>query len=342
MKRIAFIVLTTTGGLLVAAVLAEIALRFVDLGRREPVVRYTIRRNSPLFSPELDASSPLFYTYAGIRVEGERLSIRYPGRKTTRVVSLAKPPDTFRITAVGDSLTEEWGITGYANYTDFLEALLNDHRSGKTAEVLPIGVGGYNTWQERHFFERDLMRLETDVLLLQYCANDGDVMRIHPRAPGAPVPAYEWPSHAIVGERFGRPDYSVASIGPVHSRLLWLIGRWCSSFPGLDGYRQVAGNHEQREALIWFRDLAAARKIPLLVVIFPLLDDTYAQPEGRYIRKLLASLGIDCLDVLPALKERGSLAALARDVYHPTNEGHRIVARAVFQRLKDSGLLPPR
>jgi hypothetical protein len=156
------------------------------------------------------------------------------------------------------------------------------------------------------------------------------------------VPAYEWPSHAIVGERFGRPDYSTSAIGPVHSRLLWLIGRRRSSFPGLDGYRQVAGNGEQREALIWFRDLAAARKIPLLVVIFPLLDDRYPQPESRYIQKLLASLGIAHLDVLPALKKHGSLATLARDVYHPTNEGHRIVAGAIFRRLQDSGLLPPR
>jgi len=342
MKRITFIVLTTTGGLLVAAVLAEIALRFIGLGSREPIVSYTIRRSSPLFSPELDASSPLFYTYAGIRVEGERLSISYPGRKTDRVVALARPPGTFRIAAVGDSLTEEWGIPGYANYTDFLEKRLNEHLSGKTAEVLPLGVGGYNTWQERHFFERYLTRLETDVLLLQYCANDGDVMRLHPREPGAPVPAYEWPSHAIVGERFGRPDYSTSAIGPVHSRLLWLIGRRRTSFPGLDGYRQVAGNGEQREALIWFRELAAVRKIPLLVVIFPLLDDRYPQPESRYIQKLLASLGIDHCDVLPALKEHGSLAALARDVYHPTNEGHRIVAGAIFRRLQDSGLLPPR
>jgi hypothetical protein len=82
--------------------------------------------------------------------------------------------------------------------------------------------------------------------------------------------------------------------------------------------------------------------MPLLVVIFPLLDDTYAQPESRYIRSLLARLGIDHLDVLPALKEHGSLATLARDVYHPTNEGHRIVAGAIFRRLEDSGLLPPR
>jgi lysophospholipase L1-like esterase len=340
MKRITMMAFTAAGGLLLGAAIAEIALRLVKLDSEEAVLHYTIQRNSPLFSPVLDASSPLFYTYDGIRVDGGRLAISYPGRRTRRVVPLAKPPNTFRITAVGDSLTEHWDLPGYTNYTDFLEEALGRGLPGRTVEVLPIGIGGYNTWQERHYFERYLSRLETDMLLLQYCANDADVMRLRPRAPGSPVPGNEWPSHEIVGERFGRPDYSGSAIGPFHSRLLWLIRRQLSSFPGLVGYRQVAGNTEQRDALVWFRDLAAARKIPLLVVVFPLLDDAYAQPESRYIRSLLENLGIDCVDVLPALKEHGPLAELARDVYHPTNEGHRFVALAILDHLRKTGLLP--
>ncbi|MBN2489652.1 MAG: SGNH/GDSL hydrolase family protein [Planctomycetes bacterium] len=342
MKRIVLIVLTAAGGLLAGVVLAEIALRFVRLDSTAPVVRYTIQRNSPLFSPALDATSPLFYGYAGIQVDGERLVIAYPGRRLQRVVSLAKPPGTFRIAAVGDSLTEHWDAPGYANYTDFLEEFLQPRVPGGAGEVLPLGVGGYNTWQERHFFERHLARLEMDVWLLQYCANDADVMTLRAREPGERVASNEWPSHEILGARFGRPDFSRATIGPIPSRLLWLVRRQFSSFPGLDGYHQVAGNDEQRAALVWFRGAAAARKIPLLVVIFPLLDDGYAQPESRYIARLLAELGIDHCDVLPALQQHGPLKALARDVYHPSNAGHRIVARAILDALDRRGLLPAR
>lgn len=337
MKRITLII----GSLLLGAVAAEIALRFIGLENEEPVVRYTIQRNSSLFSPALDASTSLFYTYAGIQVDGEHLTIRYPVRQS-RIVPLVKPQATIRIAAIGDSLTEQWDLPGYANYTNFLEELLRERVPGGNHEVLPLGIGGYNTWQQRHFFERYLSRLETDVLLLQYCANDGDVMTLRPREPGAPVPTDEWPSYEIAGERFGRPDYAVSAIGPVHSRLLWLISHRLSSPQALHGYHQVAGNEQQRNAFIWFRNLAAARGIPLLVVIFPLLDDSYPQPESRYIKHLLSNLGIDHFDVLPALLESGPLALLARDLYHPTNEGHRLVARAILDYLVKVNLVRTR
>jgi len=324
--------LLIAGSLLLGAVAAEIALRFINLESETPVVRYTIQRNSGLFSTTLDDTSPLFYTYAGIQVHGERISIRYPDRQS-RIVRLVKPEGTFRIAAVGDSLTELWDLPGYANYATCLEELLDEQEPGKDHEVLPLGVGGYNTWQQRHFFERHLSRLEMDVLLLQYCANDGDVMTLRPREPGAPVPGNEWPLFEIAGARFGRPDYSVSSIGPVRSRLLWLIRHGFSSCPALYGYHQVAGNGQQRNALVWFRDLAAARRIPLLVVIFPLLDDAYPQPESRYIKGLLSDLHIEYIDVLPAMKKGGPLTRLARDLYHPTNEGHCIAARAILDHL---------
>ena len=341
MKRIALIAVTLAAGSLLGIVLAELALWLFGVPARNPVVRYTIQRNSPLFSPALDASSPLFYTYAGIRVEGDSLAIHYPDRGP-RIVPLARPPGTFRIVAVGDSLTEQWDCPGYANYTSYLEELLLERSASPRFEVLPLGIGGYNTWQERHFFERYLNRLETDLLLLQYCANDGDVMSLRARKPGAMVPDNEWPSFEIVGERFGRPDFARGAIGPFHSRLLWLLRHGLGPSDALHGYSQVKGNEEQREALIWFRDRAAARKIPMLVVIFPLLDDGYAQPESRYIEALLTELGIDYLDAYPTLARHGPLARLARDLYHPTNEGHRHVARAILDRLEKKSLLPRR
>lgn len=329
------------GGLLLGGVLAELALRAFGYGAAGPVVRYTIQRASSRFSARLDPASPLFYTHAGIRVEEDRLSIAYPGRPR-RVVPLARTPGVLRIAALGDSLTEHWDFPGYVNYTDFLEQRLVDRRGEGRAEVIPLGVGGYTTWQQRHFFERFLSGLEADVLLLQYCPNDGDVMGLRPRPPLTPAPANEWPSHEIVGERFGRPDYSMAALGPVHSRLLWLLRFGLASRPALHGYRQVAGNDEQERALVWLRDLAAARGTPLLVAVFPLLDGAYPQSESAYIRKLLARLEIDHVDIRPALEARGTLASFARDLYHPTTEGYRIAAGAIFDHLVASGLVPAR
>ena len=232
MKRIMFAVCTILGGLLLGGGLAELAVRISGAGAEGPVVEYVVERHSSLFSPRLDPSDPLFYTFDGIRAERDRLAIAYPDHRF-RDFAWVPEPGTYRIAAVGDSLTEQWGIPGYANYTNFLEDLLKERVGTGRAEVLPLGVGGYTTWQERQLFERCLLRLEANLLLLQYCPNDGDVMRLRPRPPGAAVPAKAWPAYEIVGERFGRPDYARSAIGPLHSRLLWLLRYGRSSAPAL-------------------------------------------------------------------------------------------------------------
>ena len=63
---------------------------------------------------------------------------------------LSKPPNTYRIAALGDSFTYGGGITSGETYVKQLESMLNDRlgEHGVRYEVLNAGVPGFNTQQE--------------------------------------------------------------------------------------------------------------------------------------------------------------------------------------------------
>ena len=337
-KRRLFIVFAVVAGLLIAVLIAEIGMRLFFAPTR--IVRYTIQRNSGYFSPTLNADSPLFYTYRGIETNGTfAMAVHYPDNRVRRF-AFRKPTSTFRVVAVGDSLTEEWNLPGFSNYTDFLNAALESELPGRKIEVLPLGIGGYNTWQEMHFYRQGCERLQTDVLLLQCCANDADVMSLQKRNPTKPCPNNEWPEYEIVGTRIGRPDFSRGGAGFLHSGLLWLLSHRSSTSQTLSGCVQLPGNDEQRTALLWFRDMARKSRIPFFVIVFPLFDDGNSQAELAHVRGMLDEIGMEYLDLLPELRERGPLSAMGRDLYHPNDEGHRCAAEAILRFLKRRELLP--
>ena len=164
------------GGRVFALLAAEIAARIFFPPRT--TIRYTIQRNSGYFSPTLNPDSPLYYTFSGFETDGKgSLAVHYPDNRL-RKFSFRKPADTFRVVAVGDSLTEEWNLPGFVNYTDFLRSAVAKELPGRKVEVLPLGVGGYNTWQEMHFYRDGWRQIQTDVLLLECCSNDADVMSL--------------------------------------------------------------------------------------------------------------------------------------------------------------------
>jgi lysophospholipase L1-like esterase len=325
-------------GALCAVLTAEIAVRIFFAPKR--IIRYTIQRNSAYFSPTLNADSPLFYTYRGIETDKTNyVAVHYPDGRLQKF-SFRKPAGTFRVVAVGDSLTEEWNIPGFTNYTDFLRTALERELPGWKIEVLPLGVGGYNTWQEMHFYRESFERLQTDVLILQYCGNDGDVMSLKKRNSSLPCPDNEWPEYEIVGTRIGRPDFSRTGFGFLHSRLLWLLNNRSSVAQTLDRCVQLPGSDEQRTALRWFRDMSRSSRIPFFVVVFPFFDDGNSQAELTYAKGLLDETKVEYLDLLPEFRERGPLSTMGRDLYHPNSEGHRTAAEAILRFLKRQGLLP--
>src|SRR5262249_37545657 len=93
-----------------------------------------------------------------------------------------KPPQTFRILCLGDSVTLGPGVAEEAIYPSRLGALLAD---GNT-EVVAAGVGGWNTVEEERFLAANFPRLDPDLVVLLYVINGSDPIEPWRRAAQLP------------------------------------------------------------------------------------------------------------------------------------------------------------
>jgi lysophospholipase L1-like esterase len=84
----------------------------------------------------------------------------------------AKPAGELRILALGDSVTQGFGVTYAETFSAALERLLPqvDH-SHASFQVINAGVHGYSTYQERGVLARNL-DLDPDLVLVDFVMND--------------------------------------------------------------------------------------------------------------------------------------------------------------------------
>ncbi|HXM05286.1 MAG TPA: SGNH/GDSL hydrolase family protein [Chthoniobacterales bacterium] len=84
--------------------------------------------------------------------------------------TLAKPPGTFRIAMLGDSVVEGVHVQPDEVVNIQLEKILRAH--GYNAEVLNFGVEGIGTTQELLMYEKKVRQFHPDLVLLTFTSND--------------------------------------------------------------------------------------------------------------------------------------------------------------------------
>jgi hypothetical protein len=96
-----------------------------------------------------------------------------------RDYTLAKPPRTFRIVVIGDSVTfgmcnQHESVPLERTFVKRMEAQLNasPHPGVDAVEVLNLGVPGYDTLNEAAFFRRKGAPLSPDLVVVGYVLND--------------------------------------------------------------------------------------------------------------------------------------------------------------------------
>lgn len=196
-----------------AAVLAAImAVALVELWVR---VQWDERRGTPGFyvsdavlGQRLGAGYDGWF--AGVPVKINDLGFRDP-----RNYSLAKPPGTFRILVLGDSVTFGHGALYETTYPYLLEQRLKNWRADINWQVWNLGVPGYNTADELAYLKEVGGRYNPDMVVVGFFPND--------LSPGLPTrsPGYLRRAASAVRRQLQRNLYSYE----LYRRALFTV-RW--------------------------------------------------------------------------------------------------------------------
>jgi lysophospholipase L1-like esterase len=124
----------------------------IDMFAYDPLVGYV---NKPNFSSFCFGNIPVRTNNQGFRC--------------THPISVAKNAGVTRIFGVGDSIIWGMGVKQEDSIMGLLDQKLN---RDKPCEVINAGVIGYSTYQEVLFFEKFILPLKPDIVIINYCIND--------------------------------------------------------------------------------------------------------------------------------------------------------------------------
>lgn len=255
---------------------------------------------------------------------------------------LVKPPGLRRALVLGDSFT--WGarIEFDDAYPRRLERGLARHR-GESWEVISLARSGMNTVEEGEQLASEGLAYDPDVVVLGYCLNDSeDENAAEVRR------ARDW--EEMRKERRSGSDglWDRSALFRLLKRRVWAtvenrrrIAAYRSMYvPDYPGW--IAG----QKALRTMAELCRARKVPFLVMIFPLfgnaLDEGYPfSAIHAAVARAAAEAGAGVVDLLPAYRglKWELLVVDGPNDEHPNEIAHRIAADVLLSALDDA--LPP-
>jgi lysophospholipase L1-like esterase len=271
-------------------------------------------------------------------------------------IATPKPPGTFRIVVIGDSVTMGWGVGDGETYPAQLESLLRARFPGRRLEVANLGVGGYDTRQEVTLLERNVERLQPDVVLVGFYSNDvpDSLDDKQAAAPSGTRIAAKNPREGQLLQmnrpptgwsRLLRKSRVAYTLGRLYNRLAgrgeWGMSRFSMELDILQGRESADLDRAWRkvdEQLRHLRTMSAANGFSVGIVVLPCKEQVLGQyPSARYqtrIRSLAEPLEFFVIDPLPSLTARKSQTEalfIPYDRNHPSAIGHRIIAEAIFQ-----------
>ncbi len=286
-----------------------------------------------------------------------------------REVTARPRPGTHRIVVLGDSITFAEELDVEHRFTELLQARFE--AEGQPVEVLNLGVGGYDTLNEVAFFEQTGVALDPDLVVVAFCINDlgvhstnllmvqllerhGAIIR---RSRLAQLLAFglDRVSLRVNFEALNRDDVFretyASRILPVDDDrklrpLMRSLRRDLESAPDrrrtefLRWYTSAAKVGRFRYALERLRRLSREAGFRVLVTIVPYLreGEQFAAFEIVYkiVRHEARRVGFEVLNLHQPFRSYGLFRLRPGDggILHPNAEGHRLMARELFERLR--------
>lgn len=260
-----------------------------------------------------------------------------------------KQPGELRILVVGDSVTLGEFVAEQDTFCAQLENLLKPSVPG--ARVLNAGVTGLDLFSEVNLLAETGLAAEPDLVILASYLNDWiSVEHLRPlrgvlRHSAFAVKLHESLERNRIVANLARYRDTLASTKP--APVPWTMdGPWLTDralfepirLSGLFdwGYAWEPDAWERiRPEYVRARELAAEHRVPLAVVLFPVMFQvraTWNDPAPqRLFGGLMRSLGMAHHDVLPALREQARTEpGLYYDHCHLTEAGHAAAAHAML------------
>lgn len=249
------------------------------------------------------------------KLMGELVKINSYGLRD-REYDLKRAPETFRIAVLGDSLTFGWGVKKEHTFEEILEIKLND-KSKENIELINFAAGNYNTEQQVNVFLEKGIQFNPNKVVVFYFLNDAEIT---PKKSNL----------EFLGHSYG--------VTFIWSRLNAILAKYSSgknsTYKGFYSslYRDnFSGFIAMKAAFKTLRDTCESKGIELQTILLPELHDLKNYPfksEYDKVKKVLADLGIDYLDLSPYFKNEENPIKLwvALDDAHPNATAHKMIA----------------
>ena len=234
-----------------------------------------------------------------------------------------------RVLVLGDSYTFGWGVTDAEPYPQRTEALLRD--DGIAAEVINVGVPGYNTEQEAALFGELLPRYQPDMVVVGYVMNDAEPQM---NVPQPPAITYRY-ARSWVWE-----DSRELFMRRVLKRAGWISTN--KSLPAVDytrGFEERSPKWRESKAALARIALACNQAgIPLLVMILPdftqQFDASYAEAGiHRAVAAWGKDLRIETADLMTVFEGQDHQQFWLPADGHPNARAHDVVAGVLRDRI---------
>jgi lysophospholipase L1-like esterase len=346
------IALLLGGALAVTA--AEVGLRVFDPDGRFYLEEHLRYRNEaldyawstrPLAEVDLDGTlyrhkPDLDLDLGSFTLRTNALGLRGPA------IERQKPPGTFRVLILGDSVAFGWGVDDDVTFVRrFEREVLAKNAPERRCEVVNTGHPMYDTSQELALLRDEGLALQPDAVLLVYVVNDVE-------------PTRDVVEQSLLG-RAPDPSEAVAVPGDAWT---WLADRCEPLLPALGTFLRLRSDEAERlrrslppgatyaperfgkgprgwarsrQALVAIRDLCRAAGVPLLV-----LDHTF--PAIGSLPAFCREHGIDCAPFAFTEAELQSGIVNSRLDTHANAKGHELLLHKLVAALRERPQFAPR
>jgi lysophospholipase L1-like esterase len=234
-----------------------------------------------------------------------------------------KPPGTFRILVLGDSVTFGWGVPMEDTYPKMLEKELNARGGGVHYQVLNAGTGNYGTREEAVFLREEGLKYSPDMIILAFFVNDAEMI--------APVRQYGIKRHSyLYAFLWSKWNAVTTKLDPGKMFLNYYRGMYADGSGARADFEKYAGE---------IKRTAREKKIPLLVAMVPdvrqIKDYPFTGIYGYVGGLFKGEPDVKVLDLTPYFDANvdPSVYWVSREDAHPNALAHGIIADALYPEI---------